>query len=447
MFSNWDIKPIYDVIARMPGSAEPDEWVIRGNHQDAWVNGAEDPISGLVAEMEEARALGELARKGWKPRRTIIYCAWDGEEPGLLGSTEWVETHAKQLGDHAVFYLNSDNTDRGFLGMEGSHSIEHFINTVAADVPDPETKYSVLQRARLHKIGNAKSEEERNELRQRRDLRIDALGDGSDYSPFLDYLAIPSLDLGFDGETSGGVYHSEYDDFYWYSHFSDTKFVYGRALAQIAGTAVMRMADAQILPYEFTDVAETVHQYVDELKKQATETRQQIKEINQEIHEGVFAASSDPQHPSYSPPEETLPPFLNFSPLENGAAELSVSAEKYQQALNRLTQDDAAFDSPEAANLNHLLMLTERATLRQAGLPGRSWYKNQIYAPGAYTGYGVKTLAAVREAMDQHQWQLADQQTPIVGGVLVDWSHAIDAVTKQLELIETQQSETVKRPQ
>lgn len=436
VFSNWDIKPIYDVIARMPGSTEPDQWVIRGNHHDAWVNGAEDPISGLVAEMEEARALGELAHKGWKPRRTIIYCAWDGEEPGLLGSTEWVETHRQELSDHAVLYVNSDNTDRGFLGVEGSHSIEHFINTVAKDVPDPETKYSVLERARLNQIGHAKTEEERKELRQRRDLRIGALGDGSDYSPFLDYIGIPSLDFSFDGETEGGVYHSEYDDFYWYTHFSDTKFVYGRALAQVAGIAVMRMADAEMLPYEFKDVADTMHRYVKDLEKQAKQTRQEIEERKRERDDGVFAAMSDPEHPSYPPPAEAIPPYLNFAPLENGAADLTVSAAKYEKALAGLAQNDSVLDSPRIAEVNHLLMLTERATLRQSGLPGRSWYKNQIYAPGAYTGYGVKTLAAVHEAMDQHNWKLADQQTPVVGSVLVDWSRAIDAASDRLQTLE-----------
>jgi N-acetylated-alpha-linked acidic dipeptidase len=438
MYSNWDTKPIYDVIGRMKGATEPDQWVIRGNHQDAWVNGAEDPVSGLVAEMEEARALGELAKQGWKPRRTIIYCAWDGEEPGLLGSTEWAETHAKELSSHAVFYVNSDNTDRGFLRMEGSHSVEHFLNTVAAEVPDPETKYSILERARLQQISEATTEAERTELRGRRDLRIGALGDGSDYSPFLDHLGIPSADLSFDGETPEGVYHSEYDDFYWYTHFSDTEFVYGRALAQTAGTAVMRMADAEILPYEFTDVADTMHQYVNDLKKQMTETRQNIAETNRQIGEGVFSATSDPQTPSYPPNEEPVPPYMNFAPLENGAADLTISAEKYQTAFDQLAQNDAVLDGTQLANVNHLLMLTERATLLDAGQPGgRSWYKNQIYAPGAYTGYGVKTLAAVREAMDQHNWQLADQQSPVVGNVLADWSHAIDAATDQLDAIES----------
>jgi N-acetylated-alpha-linked acidic dipeptidase len=242
--------------------------------------------------------------------------------------------------------------------------------------------------------------------------------------------------LNFDGETSGGVYHSEYDDFYWYTHFSDTKFVYGRALAQVAGTAVMRMADAEVLPYEFTDVADTMHTYVDELKKQMTDARQDTTETNRQIHEGVFTAMSDPQKPSYPPKDETVPPFMNFAPLENGAADLTISAKNYQKAFDRLETNDAVLDGTHVDDLNHLLMLTERATLLEAGLPGRSWYKNQIYAPGAYTGYGVKTLAAVREAMDQHNWQLADQQSPVVGSVLVSWSRAIDEATSKLDGIE-----------
>ena len=199
VMSNWDIKPIYDVIAKIPGTSEADQWVIRGNHHDAWVNGAEDPLSGMVAELEEARALGELVKQGWKPRRTILYCAWDGEEPGLLGSTEWVETHAGELSEHAVMYINSDNTDRGFLQVSGAHSVEHFINNVAKDVPDPETKLSAWERSRLREIEDAKSADARAELRRRADLRIGALGDGSDYSPFIDHLGIPSVDLRFDG--------------------------------------------------------------------------------------------------------------------------------------------------------------------------------------------------------------------------------------------------------
>ena len=262
--SNWDIKPIYDVIGRIPGSEFPDQWILRGNHHDAWVNGAEDPISGQVALLEEARSMGALLKQGWRPKRTILFCAWDGEEPGLLGSTEWVETHQDELRKNAVMYVNSDSNGRGFLGMEGSHTLEHFINGVARDVPDPETGLSVWKRAQLREISGTRSESQRQELRTRPDLRIGALGSGSDYTPFLDFAGIASLDLGFGGESGGGIYHSIYDDFYWYTHFGDTDFVYGRALAQVSGTALMRMADAELLPFEFRDFADTVHTYLGE---------------------------------------------------------------------------------------------------------------------------------------------------------------------------------------
>ncbi len=434
MISNWEIKPIYDVIAKIPGSSEPDQWVIRGNHHDAWVNGADDPVSGLVAELEEARAFGELLKQGWKPSRTIIYCAWDGEEPGLLGSTEWVETHASELRDHAVMYVNSDNTGRGFLRVDGSHSLERFINDIAKSTIDPETRLTVWERAHLKRIAAATNDTERAELRKRADWRIAALGDGSDYSPFLDYVGIPSLDLRFSGEDTGGVYHSIYDDFYWYTHYSDTNFVYGKAMSQTAGAAVMRMADAELLPYDFTDVSDTISGYVKQLKDEAAQTRKQIEERNRELDEGIFQAIADPKKPWAPPKREALPPYLNFAPLDNGAAALEKSAERYHQALARAQADDAVFDMQAMRKVNDLLLLTERATLRSQGLPGRSWYKNQIYAPGAYTGYGVKTLPGVHEAIDQHDWATADKESPIVGGILQNWSAAIDAAAKQLQV-------------
>jgi len=265
--SDWGLKTLYDVIARIPGATAPDEWVIRGNHHDAWVNGAEDPVSGQVPLLEEARAYGQLLKQGWQPRRTIIYAAWDGEEPALLGSTEWVETHADELATKAVAYLNSDTNDRGYLFMQGSHSLENFINDVARDTEDPETKLSVWKREQQRAIAGARTAEDRQELRQRADLRIEALGSGSDYTPFLQHVGVASLNLGYGGETGGGIYHSIYDDFKWYTTFSDTSFVYGRALAQTVGTAVMRLADADVLPYQFTGLAETVGRYAKEVAK------------------------------------------------------------------------------------------------------------------------------------------------------------------------------------
>jgi N-acetylated-alpha-linked acidic dipeptidase len=430
---NWDIKEIHDVLAKIPGTTEADQWVIRGNHHDAWVNGAKDPVSGISSELEEARALGVLLKQGWKPRRTMIYCAWDGEEPGLLGSTEWVEMHAAELRDHAVLYLNSDETGRGIFAAEGAHSVEHFINTIARGVTGPETKMNILQRARLEHIASADNQHDRDEERTRADMRIDALGDGSDYSPFLDFVGIPSLDIRFEGEDHGGSYHSIYDDFYWYTHFSDKTFVYGRALAETSGTAMMRMADAELLPYEFGDVADTMHVYVDELEKLTKDARAQIEESHKELKEGAYLAASDPQEPEGPPKQEATPPFLNFAPLENGAIAMTASAEQYKKALTAIESDDAALDSPAMAEVNHLLMLTERATLRESGLPGRPWYKNQIYAPGAYTGYGVKTLAAVHEAIDQHDWTTAEQQSPVVGSVLQDWARGISVAAAKLQ--------------
>ena len=433
MFSNWDTKTLYDVIAKIPGSTEPDEWVIRGNHHDAWVNGADDPISGASAELEEARSLGELVKQGWKPRRTIVYCVWDGEEPGLLGSTEWVETHVEELKKKAVMYLNSDSTGRGYLFLEGSHGLEHFINGVAADVKDPEKGISVLERTRLQEIARARGAD-RTEARSRADLRIGALGDGSDYTPFLDFAGIPALDLGFGGEDRGSEYHSIYDDFYWYTHFADTSFVYGRALAQVAGSAVMRMADAELLPYNFNNTADTVSTYVTEVKNLLKTEQDDIAEKNKEIDEGVFDATSDPKNPIAAPKRETPPPFLNFAPLENGSTELTASAKEYQKTVKAAQANGgASLDGNGIDQVNQLLLQTERAYLSSAGLPGRNWFKHQLYAPGAYTGYGVKTLPAVREAIEQRKWSVADSSTVTVGKVLEDESKAIDAATEKLK--------------
>src|SRR5690349_11626785 len=296
--SDWSLKPLYDVIARIPGSAAPDEWVIRGNHHDAWVNGAEDPISGQVTLLEGARAYGQLLKQGWRPRRTIIYAAWDGEEPALLGSTEWVEAHADELAQKTVAYLNTDTNGRGYLGMAGSHSLQRFINDVARDIEDPETKLSVWKRAQLRAIADAPSADRRREIRGEPDLRIGALGSGSDYSPFLQHLGIASLNLGYGGEDGGGIYHSIYDDFTWYTKFDDTSFVYGRALAQTVGTAVMRLADADVLPYEFTGLAATVGRYGKEVEKLLDDEREQTTERNRELDDGVFTATADPRERS-----------------------------------------------------------------------------------------------------------------------------------------------------
>jgi len=409
--SNWEpLKPLYNVIAKIPGATNPDEWVIRGNHHDAWVNGAEDPVSGMVAVLEEARAFGELLKQGWKPKRTIILCAWDGEEPGLLGSTEWAEEHIDELRAHAVAYINSDANGRGYLGMAGSHTLEKFANEVARDITDPETRLSAWKRNQLHEIADAKSASDRQEIRSRADLRIGALGSGSDFTGFLQHDGVASLSIGFGGEDGGGIYHSIYDDFYWYTHFSDTDFSYGRALAQTGATMTMRLADAELLPFEFNNFADTVQTYAKELKALAQKMRDDIAERNHQIEEGVFTATSDPKEPLVPPPSESVPPFLNFAPFDNAVDQLNRSAADYRKALEQANANGGtALASASLADVNRLLIESERKLTTTEGLPNRPWYKHQLYAPGFYTGYAVKTVPAVRESIELKQWKQADE--------------------------------------
>ncbi len=434
--SNWDIKPVYDVIAKIPGAVYPDEWIIRGNHHDGWVNGAQDPISALVDELEEARAYSELLKQGWKPKRTIIYCAWDGEEPGLLGSTEWVEQHAVELKQHAVMYVNSDTNSRGYLGVSGSHTLEKFVNEVAHDIQDPEKQMSVWRRVQLSQMagrgrGGGNAPDGRGGGNE---WRIGALGSGSDYTAFLDFAGIASMNLGYGGEAGGGIYHSIYDDFYWYTHFDDPDFVYGRALAQTAGSMVMRMADADVLPFDFTGLLATLQRYQDELERLAADTRDEIIQRNRQIDEGVFNAISDPKNPIVAPAKEEVPPFLNFTPMRNALDTLSRSVDRYQRAMNRAGRDAGdALARLRASVVDEKLIGSERALTDPAGLPGRPWFQHQIYAPGFYTGYGVKTIPAVRESIEQKQWTQADEMIVRVSRVLLNEAAAIDAASAELE--------------
>ena len=404
--SDWSIKPLYNVIARLAGTTEADQWIIRGNHHDAWVNGAQDPISGLVAELEEARALGSLYKQGWRPKRTIIYAAWDGEEPGLLGSTEWVEAHADELKSHAVAYLNSDTNGRGYLNADGSHSLEKFINGVAMDVEDPESKVSSWRRVQAAQILNG-SPDERREAREREDLRIGALGSGSDYSSFIDHLGVASLNLGYGGEDDGGIYHSIYDDFYWFMNFSDSSFVYGRALSQAMGIAVLRLANADILPFAFTNLAETIQTYVKQLQTLRDRRSEQIVERNRQIEDGLYQLTSDPRDPVTAPQRQQPAPQLNFAPLLNALDSLSHAASRYEKAYGKAVSDGRAAN---AKAVNERLVQAERALTSTEGLRNRPWYVHMLYAPGFYTGYGVKTIPGVREAIEQGQWSDADRE-------------------------------------
>ena len=424
--SNWDRKPVYDVIAKLPGTAEPDHWIIRGNHHDGWVNGAEDPVSGLVALLEEARSLGELAKQGWKPRRTILYCVWDGEEPFLLGSTEWAETHAQELQEHGAVYINTDGYGRGILTVNGSHSLEHVFNDVSREIADPEANMSIGRRVQLSQIASAPSDDAKKEVRDRADWREGAIGSGSDFTTFVDHLGIATADVAFTGESPDGIYHSIYDDFYWYTQFADTDFVYGRALAQFAGTVVMRMADSEVMPFEFTQQAETYKKYLDELEELLRNRQDKVKEQNQELEEGLFKAMNDPEHPRVPPPHEEVPPFLNFAPLENAVETLERSAVGYKNAVNRWESG-----SPEELEkINAALIQTERQLLSPEGLPRRAWYRHTIYAPGVYTGYDCKAIPGVREGIEQKRYDEANEQIADVAKALLREAQMLDTIAR-----------------
>jgi N-acetylated-alpha-linked acidic dipeptidase len=428
---NWDRKPLYDVVMTIPGATMPDQWVIRGNHHDAWVNGADDPLSGASAELDEARSLGELLKQGWKPQRTIIYCWWDGEEPGLLGSTEWAEFHGDELKAHAVAYINSDGNSRGFFRAEGSHSLENFISGVTKDVEDPETKISVWKRARLaveaRPAGARGGGEEGAGSEKRADTRIGALGSGSDYTAFIDHLGVASVNIGFGGEDQGGgQYHSIYDDFYYYSHFQDTTFAYGKALAETGGSIMMRLADADVIPYQFGDQAETIHGYVTEVKKLAETVKTQIEKQNKAIADGAYAAAADPTKVSVPPSVQAMPPALDFSPLEKASADLTAAAAAYDKALE-------GHAGGASAALNVELLKTEHALTDPQGLPNRPWFENMVYAPGFYTGYGVKTLPAVRESIEQKEWPMVDPEIVRTAAAIEREVAVLKAATKMLQ--------------
>jgi N-acetylated-alpha-linked acidic dipeptidase len=425
---DWKIVPAYDVIAVLRGSEHPDRWIVRGNHHDAWVNGATDPVSGMVALMEEARAVGELVKAGWRPKRTIVYAGWDAEEQGLLGSTEWAETHADLLRRNAVAYINSDSNGRGFLGAGGSHTLEVLVNQAAREVPEPKKKdLSVAERllAALRLYG---SPEEQQAAKAEKSFRLEPLGSGSDYTPFLQHLGIASLNIGFGGEGQYGQYHSIYDSFDHYVRFMDPDFEYGIALARIAGRIVLRLAGADVLPFELTRPAATIGGYVDEVVKLAEDMRKETEERNARLDAKVFEAAADPTETWEDPKRLDPVPYLNFAPLQNAVATLKRSAAAWEQA-----QGAASTLSPEdRKRLDGILMGLERALTRREGLPRRPWYTHHIYAPGFYTGYGVKTLPGVREAIEERHWKEAEEQIAIAAGVIESFAKEIDRATAVL---------------
>jgi N-acetylated-alpha-linked acidic dipeptidase len=417
---NWDIKPLYNVIAKMKGSLYPNEWVIRGNHHDGWNLGAADPISGMVAEMDEARAIAELAKQGYKPKRTVVFAAWDGEEPALLGSTEWVEDHAQELKQKTVAYLNSDGNSRGFIGIGGSHALEGFFNEIAADVIDPQTGVSVRDRRYARMLANA-DRNARAKMLGNKYMKIEALGAGSDYSPFFQHLGIPSANIGYGGEGSGGEYHSIYDSYDHFVRFKDPGFQYGVALAKTAGRSMMRLANADVLPFDYNTLTNTIAGYLVDVKGLIDQMRTDVEVENKLINEKVFQLAADPKNQRALPVAQSSVPYLEFGSLENAMHTLTQST---QQLKNLLAKADQ-LNTTELAQLNTILFTAEQSLLNEKGLPRRPWYKHQVYAPGFYTGYGVKTLPGIREGIEEKNWKEAQDRIGVLASTLMSFDAVI----------------------
>jgi N-acetylated-alpha-linked acidic dipeptidase len=423
-----DLVPIYDVIARIPGTESPDEWVIRGNHHDGWVYGAGDPLSGQVAMLEEARAIGSLVRNGWKPKRTIVYCAWDAEEPGLIGSTEWVETHADELSKKAVVYINSDGNGRGYLGAGGSHTLEDAVNDAARSVTDPEKLVSVADRLHARLIFES-SGKEREEIRSRKNFRLYSLGSGSDYTPFLQHLGIASLNIGYGGENGGGEYHSIYDSFDFYKRFGDPGFQYGVTQAQTVGRLVLRFAGSDVLPFRYASFTAAVGRFVEEVMKLTDDMRRETDETNRLIRENVYGLNADPTEVWITPSPKDSVPYLNFAPLQNALAHLKAASSTFDEHWKHADSTGTTLSAEKRKALNALYRQFEHSLTIPGGLPGRPWYVHSIYAPGQYTGYGVKTLPGVREALELRNWRQAEEQIVIAAQVLENATASISKAT------------------
>ena len=431
--SDWSLKPVYDVIAMLRGSAYPDQWVIRGNHHDGWVFGASDPLTGQVALMSEAKALGVLYRSGWRPARTIVYASWDGEEPGLLGSTEWAEAHAAELKSKALIYINTDNNGRGFLRAAGSHELQHLVNQASRDVDDPRTGVPAAERGRAAILAAAftGSEEFSSEVidaaKSGGDLPISALGSGSDYTAFLQHLGIGSLDIRFGGEdSSDGSYHSVYDSFYHVTHFDDPGLVYGAALSKVVGRVVLRAASGPRVPTRYSDFANTVGRYLTGVQKLAIDQREKDRALADLRREGDFTLAASPTDPIVAPAAQGVTPLIDMLPLEDAVDHLKRAASAADAVLAREESLAPAIQS----RINASLAQIDQLLTDPAGLPGRPWFKNLIYAPGTLTGYGAKTLPGVREGIEQRRFDDARAYVVKTAKVLEDYANRLDAAVE-----------------
>jgi len=400
---DWQLRSVYDVFARIPGEVYPNQWIIHGNHHDAWVNGAQDPLSGAATVMESVRSFSQLLETGWRPKRTMVFALWDAEEWGLIGSTEWGEQHADQLRESGVAYFNTDSYSRGWFGVSGSHTLETFFREVVRDTPDPASGVGGLQALVNRDLERARSE--RDSLRAlEREFRIGALGSGSDYTVFVDHLNIASANIGIGGIQSTGVYHSIYDSYDFFMRYHDRTFEYGKALAGAMVVAMLRMADAPILPFSFSDAALTYADYVAQISALAN------REFGQDA--------------------------LDLTALRAAVAELAEAGSEFDRTLeNSVALGINVLDSEQntLGQINRMIYTTERDLGYDGGLPRRPWFRHMMYAPGFYTGYGVKTIPAVREAIEQGDLNEAREYTAIVASAVSRMAERVNRVNARLE--------------
>jgi len=381
---DYQYRTIWDVIGKVPGSSTPDEWVVAGNHRDAWVYGAVDPNSGTAAMLETVHGLGELLKKGWKPKRTIVFGSWDAEEEGLIGSTEWGEDHAQQLSSAAA-YFNMDVAVSGKkFGASGVPTLKEFIREITKVVPSPQggTVYEAWKKANqpketsFHPGETSTSTYRPPAAATPGDVPVGDLGSGSDYTVFLQHLGVPSTDIGSTGDY--GVYHSAFDNFAWFKKFGDPDFLYEQQMARVYGLEVLRMASADVLPYNYEDYGKEILVYLDAAKGKAQDK---------------FAGKTP-----------------DFSAAIDGARRLQEAGAKMLQRQRKMPADPT--------RINARLREAERALLIPEGLPNRPWYHHAIYAPGQYTGYAAVVIPGVNEAIDRGDLRRTEQQIAVLAAAL-----------------------------
>ena len=429
---DWGLRTAYNPIGRLKGSVYPNEWIMRGNHHDGWAQGAADPISGMVSLMEEARAIGELVKTGWRPKRSLIYAGWDAEEPGLLGSTEWVEYHRDEIKEKMIAYINTDGTGVGYLSMGGSHSLEKFVNEIIREVKDPvheatlESRIRSRLRVREYNSSDYKDQKESD----RDDLRLYPMGSGSDYTAFIHHAGVPSLNFGFGGESGGGSYHSIYDSYDHYKRFSDGEFKYGTTLAKVNGRLVMRLSEADILPFRFVNMVDNIGKFIDDNKQLAEDIKKHTQLRNKLLDNNDFTIARNPKKKYLAPDRLKQVPDFNFKALEDAFDRLNISAWNYEKALSNYKK--GSLSAEQKSELNDLLKNVEQALTSEKGLPRRDWFKNMIYAPGYYTGYGVKTLPGIREGLEERKWNEVRDYIQEIAQALDRASAMINSASKLL---------------